>query len=159
MTKGVVMFNLFEYLTTNFEYKDGGLYWRVIPFTRNQVKKGDRAGWDNGVSKSGRRYRRVEINNKTYYEHKLIYMFHTGEIPENVDHIDNNSLNNKIENLRSCTHQQNMLNKKVYKNNKSGIKGVNWDKSHNSWEAKISIRGKQKRLGRLREITKDFFSS
>jgi hypothetical protein len=146
------MFNLFEYLTNNFEYREGALYWRVTPFTKNQVKQGDRAGWDNGISRSGRRYRRVEINGKCYYEHKLIYMFHTGEMPEYLDHIDNDSLNNKIENLRPCTHQQNMLNKKMYKNNTSGIKGVFFEKDRRKWKAVISVDKKQITVGRYNSM-------
>jgi len=146
---------LYESLKAHFSYKDGGLYWKVIPFDslgKNQVKAGDRAGWNNGVGKSGRMYRRIMFNGNTYYEHKLIYMWHHNDMPEFVDHKDNDSLNNDIDNLRPCTHQENMLNKKTYCNNKSGIKGVNWDKGHNSWEAKIAINKKQIRIGRFKSF-------
>jgi len=41
-----------------------------------------------------------------------------------VEHIDSNRLNNRIDNLRFATHQENGINQKLSSNNKSGIKEV-----------------------------------
>jgi hypothetical protein len=68
-----------------------------------------------------------------------------------IDHINGNGLDNRKENLRICTHQQNQYNKKLSKNNSSGIKGVHWDKSRNKWRAKIKINNKEKYLGRFKD--------
>jgi len=64
-----------------------------------------------------------------------------------VDHIDGNPLNNKRDNLRICTHQQNMINRKIGVDNKSGIKGVDWDSKRNKWRARIQVKKKSKHLG------------
>lgn len=54
-----------------------------------------------------------------------------------VDHIDRNKLNNKKNNLRVCTNQQNARNKENPKNNKSGLRGVFWNKEKRKWQTKI----------------------
>jgi hypothetical protein len=62
-----------------------------------------------------------------------------------VDHIDNNGLNNQKYNMRNCTHAQNMMNI-----NKGKMKGVTFKKSHNKyvyWCAQIRVNGKNKHLG------------
>jgi hypothetical protein len=54
-----------------------------------------------------------------------------------VDHIDHDTLNNQVENLRLCTTAQNMCNQGKQKNNTSGFKGVT--KRKNRWEAGIRL--------------------
>jgi hypothetical protein len=58
-----------------------------------------------------------------------------------VDHIDNDGLNNTRENLRFATHQQNCFNKPAPKSNTSGFKGVSWSDALGCWTA--IIRGKR----------------
>jgi hypothetical protein len=64
-----------------------------------------------------------------------------------VDHIDVNSLNNKVENLRESTASENQRNCKIPKNNTSGCKGVYWIKSRSVWEVKINLHGITYRFG------------
>lgn len=63
------------------------------------------------------------------------------------DHIDRNPLNNQKENLRVATSSQNAQNQSMHSNNTSGITGVAWDKSKNSWVAYINIDKKLTKLG------------
>lgn len=59
----------------------------------------------------------------------------------NVDHRDGNKLNNQKSNLRICTHQENMRNRKVHKknsNNASQYKGVIWREHNQKWQAYIN---------------------
>lgn len=57
-----------------------------------------------------------------------------------ADHIYGNKLDNRACNLRIVTRTQNLLNRKVFKNNKSGIRGVHKARS-GKWTARISYKG------------------
>ena len=57
---------------------------------------------------------------------------------ENIDHINGNPLDNRRKNLRICNQSQNTANGKIRKNNKSGYKGVSYNKKFAKWEAYIT---------------------
>ena len=65
-----------------------------------------------------------------------------------VDHINQDKLDNRRENLRICTDQENKLNHSIYSNNTSGASGVNWSKRYNKWEAQLQVDRKVIYLGR-----------
>lgn len=82
--------------------------------------------------------------------HRLIYDTFIG-IPEDleIDHIDRDASNNKLDNLRLATHQDNQQNKRIRKNNTSGFKGVHLHKQSNMYQAYIMCpNGHHKYLGR-----------
>lgn len=130
-----------------FDYIDSDLYWKM---SKSQcIKMGDLAG---NVESGG--YRVIGINGKIYKSHRLIFLYHHGYIPEFLDHIDGNKLNNDISNLRAATLIQNGMNQKKHKSmngkaTSSDYKGVTWDKQREKWRARISIEGKLKHLGRF----------
>lgn len=64
---------------------------------------------------------------------------------EYVDHIDNDALNNRRENLRLCTNKENIRNGGMRKNNTSGYKGVS--RKGAKWEACICVDRKTIHLG------------
>lgn len=77
--------------------------------------------------------------------HRLI-AFHFIPNPDNkkfIDHIDGDRTNNSIENLRWCSHQENMLNKKNYGAYK---KGVTFNKNK-KFISQITVNKKQIYLG------------
>ena len=84
---------------------------------------------------NGRCYRELGVvrlgKRKRLYAHRVIWEMHNGPIPDGlqIDHIDGNSLNNKIENLRLATHSQNLHNRGAQSNNTTGFKGVHRRKS------------------------------
>ena len=75
-----------------------------------------------------------------------------------VDHIHGYKTrnDNRKSNLRICTRSQNNMNQKIRKDNKTGIKGVCWDRYKNKWVAHISIDGKlhRKRFSNFEDATK-----
>jgi len=67
-----------------------------------------------------------------------------------VDHRNGDGLDNRRANLRQATHAQNMGNRRMAKNNKSGFKGVSWNASRRCWCACIGVAGKVRHLGGFR---------
>lgn len=110
--------------TNKFEdliYKDGELYLKM--------------GW------MGKEYKQCSYKNKTYQLHRLIYEYHHEEIPNEffIDHINRDRFDNRIENLRLVTKQENSWNNKG--------KGYYWSKDHNKWRAGITKDYKKVHLG------------
>lgn len=64
-----------------------------------------------------------------------------------IDHINGKPNDNRKENLRKVTHEQNMKNVKIANNNTSGYKGVYYNKRERKWKAMININNKQIHLG------------
>jgi hypothetical protein len=64
-----------------------------------------------------------------------------------IDHIDGDGLNNRKSNLRLATRCENNRNRKINKNNTSGLKGVFWIASRKRWRAEIKADGKKINLG------------
>jgi hypothetical protein len=87
---------------------------------------------------------KMEKTKKTIRMHRVIMNCSDDKI---VDHKDGNGLNNQRENLRICTNLQNQGNRKLNKNNTSGIRGVYLRKDDKKWEANIRINNKTKHLG------------
>ena len=69
-----------------------------------------------------------------------------------VDHINHNPLDNRKENLRVCTQQQNCMNRSKTSKNTSGTVGVCWHKGSGKWVARIKINGKYKSLGSYNDL-------
>jgi len=101
----------------------------------------------------GRNYRRITINNKQYFLHRIIWLWVYGYLPENlIDHKDRNPLNNRLSNLREVSNQCNIRNSKVCKTNKSKITGV--CKSYgDKFEAYIKVNYKKKSLGHFKDFS------
>lgn len=59
-----------------------------------------------------------------------------------VDHANRDKLDNRRRNIRVVTHQQNCQNLGLRSNNKSGVRGVCWDKSRNLWKAGVRVGGR-----------------
>ena len=66
---------------------------------------------------------------------------------QQVDHIDQNTLNNCKSNLRNATHRENMINRKKRPGCTSIYKGVSWCKPISKWKAAIGNYGKKICLG------------
>lgn len=104
-----------------------------------------------GLIASG--YRLVTIYGSRFYAHRLAFLYMLGRWPiGEVDHINGAPDDNRWENLREATHQENGRNVKTAKNNTSGVKGVYWAKDKRKWTAQITISRKTYHLGRFDTI-------
>lgn len=81
--------------------------------------------------------------------HRLIMDAPEGSL---IDHEDQDGLNNRKDNLRFCTKQENARNSKLFSNSTSGVKGVTWQKNRKYWEAHIAIDQKKIHLGSFSTI-------
>jgi len=121
---------------------DTGIFTR-IKVTGRKTKIGDVAGV---TRKDG--YKLIGIDKVQYLSHRLAWLYMYGEFPTDaIDHIDQNPSNNKIDNLRDVTSTKNQRNRKLCKNNTSGVHGVYWHKAGKKWCSKISINDKIIYLG------------
>lgn len=93
-----------EYCRDLFEYKEDGSLVRKI--SRGGNKVGDIVG---SLNRQG--YFQVSVDSVTYKVHQIVFLLHYNYIPKTIDHIDRNKINNRIENLRSVTNRENMLNR------------------------------------------------
>lgn len=75
---------------------------------------------------------------KNYGEQVLMHriILNAGKT-QSVDHKNGNGLDNRKNNIRLCSHQQNMMNRKMPCHNTSGYKGVTWDKQMKKWRAQL----------------------
>lgn len=121
--------------------RDTGDFTWVID--RGRYKKGTLAGYK---TKCG--YLRVQVFKVNILLHRLAWAYINGCWPENeIDHINLNKSDNRIENLRQSTRGENERNKTKYVTNKSGYKGVSWKKRANKWVAQIQIDYKKIHIG------------
>lgn len=110
-----------------------GLYW----------KQGNhKAGY---VDEEGRTS--IRLGGKLYLEHRLIFLYLKGHLPDLIDHIDRDPSNNHIANLRGADKRVNAVNTGIPSNNTSGIKGVSWHKAGVKWTAQIKDKGRKIHLG------------
>ena len=104
----------------HYEPSSGKLFWKKT--TTNRVKVGDEAGT---LCRNGG-YRIVFINRKGYMAHRIAVLLATGKCDpsKEVDHIDHDGGNNRLDNLRIVDRINNMRNIGLGKTNKTGIIGV-----------------------------------
>ena len=115
-----------------FEYRDGKLYNKI--HRNSRAKIGAQAGCLSNYDK----YYKVGINNKGVQLHRVIWEMHNGAIPKGleIDHINRDRADNRIENLRAVTRSVNQHNK--------GGKGVHIDKRAKARPYTAHIKNKQK---------------
>ena len=98
-----------EYLKERFEYdsETGQLIWRT------HLRKARYVGKPAGTKRKGYIY--IYLDKKQQSAHRLIWIFHHGFIPENkqIDHIDGDKTNNRMENLRLASRCENMWNREA----------------------------------------------
>ena len=123
-----------------YEPETGDFYW---------LKSGKKAGCEapNG-------YVLIGIDGQLLLAHRVAWAFMTGEWSKapHLDHINRKRNDNRFANLREASVSQNMANSGARSTSKSGIKGVSWCAATRKWRATIVFGGRQKSLGRHREL-------
>lgn len=124
-----------EQVNNLFAYNDvsGDLTWK----TTNKL-----AGT---VLKNG--YRQISIYGKRYLSHHIVWLMFKGFLPAQLDHINRNKKDNRIENLRECSSAENMQNRPSLKNTSSPYKGARINKTTSKWRAVFTTKGKSYYLG------------
>lgn len=114
-------------------YFDKEDYELIKKYSWSKTKAGYIMAWDT-------------ILQRFIYLHRLL----TGLLDDKeyvVDHRNHNTVDNQKENLRVCTHQENIMNSKISKNNTSGVVGVIWNSNINKWGARIMVNYKTINIG------------
>lgn len=75
--------------------------------------------------------------------HRLILDFSDNEQDLVTDHINNDKLDNRKQNLRKCTQAKNTINRSLMSNNTSGVTGVSFYNNLNKWVAEVKLNGKK----------------
>lgn len=92
-------------------------------------------------------YLEISFNNNNLQAHKLAWYIYYGEYPDfYIDHINGVKTDNRIVNLRKSSALENMRNRKMNKNNTSGVNGVEVTSS-GKYRVRIKVKGKLLNLG------------
>ena len=91
------------------------------------------------------------LNKNRLFMHQFIMGAYPDGKPE-IDHIDGNKLNNRRGNLRFCTRAENSNNRRKYKNNTSGYKGISWNKQAKKWQCRLCFNSKAHYIGLYSDI-------
>jgi len=128
-----------EYLNRLFKYDpSSGKLTRIIS-TSHRVKIGDEVGTVNHYG-----YKVVSILNHKYQVHRIVWAMTHGTWPiDQIDHINGNRSDNRIENLRDVTCRDNKLNLPIHRAGRL----FGCTKNKNKWQVQICIGKKYKYIG------------
>lgn len=145
------------YLAECFKYSpDGKLVWRIRPrhhflTSRGQAIFNAKFSGRGAFTSLARGYAAGKIGGQSYYAHRLIWKLLRWTEPVEIDHINGDKTDNRIENLRNVTRAENMRNCRRYSSNSSGVTGVYFDKRSGKWAAAIRSGGRHIGLGLFAE--------
>lgn len=118
-----------------------GIFRRKI--SKGNSKAGSIVG---GQDKKG--YLKALVLGEYVKMHRLPWFYVYGVWPEQVDHINGIKTDNRIQNLRECSTQENCLNQHgPRKNNRTGARGVHQIPKTGKWRAVVSVLGVRTHLG------------
>ena len=116
--------------------ENGLLYWKTPQRSRNINSP---LG-----SKSKLPYLQFGMDRRIYLVHRVVFAMHHDWWPSEVDHINGNTRDNRIENLRAASRASNTVNrKKLISTNTSGHTGVYYVKKAKQWMARVKVNGKE----------------
>lgn len=123
-----------------YDPETGVFRWRN---SKGPIKAGQIAG---SLKKDG--YRGIQFRGREWGAHRLAWAYVHGQLPQGqLDHANLNKDDNRIANLRLSDQEKQQGNTALSVRNKSGFKGVSWNRFRNKWRAEIRIGGKSVYLG------------
>ncbi len=141
----------------DYDPETGELRWKERPVWMFK-KHHEARSWNTrrrgrlASSKCGNDYLRVTVLYRNFYAHRVVWALCNGKWPsQQIDHINGNRADNRIENLRDVECAQNQRNMGRSIRNKSGVTGVWWDGARSKWQATIWVRKKVVHLGRFKK--------
>jgi hypothetical protein len=145
-----------EYLHECFYYRRGKLFWKWRPlhhFNEDRYRKifnkkyvGSEAGVTKDHGKSGYRHI-INIDYISYKRYRIIFVMFNGNFSEEIDHINGDPLDDRIENLRESTRGQNSMNSSLQERRIGEFKGVSLIKKNNKYKARLKLYGKEIHIG------------
>ena len=129
----------------DYDKQKGQVMWK---FHENPSVRTKLIGKEAGcVNKASPPYRYLELNGEAFPLHVLIFILEKNYRPFQIDHVNGNSLDNRIENLKACSNQNiNQRNRQSHRNGR--LPGCYFCKCTNRWRAQVRIDNKIKHLGR-----------
>jgi hypothetical protein len=128
-----------------------GLRWKVNRGTK--IKAGRVAG---AISRNanGKIYWKVLSSSRPMKVHRVIMAITSGVdlAGMEVDHINGDGCDNRVENLRLATSAQNKRNCRMRIASKSGVRGVDWASHKNKWRVRIRHDGGHSHIGYFRNL-------
>lgn len=92
-------------------------------------------------------YLEINIFDTVYKSHRLAFLYMMGRWPNEVDHINGQRSDNRWCNLREVDKHENMKNRGINRNNKSGTSGITWFAQTGQWRVRISFDNTRISLG------------
>lgn len=150
-----------QYLREAVDYDQytGQMYWRIRPLHHFKNQRGmtqtnaARAGKPAFDCPHTQGYLHGRINNKLMFAHRVAWAIFYGKHPDGeIDHLNHDRKDNRIENLRLVDRLSNGKNLSMPISNKSGIIGVHWANIAQRWCAQIRVDNKIKHLGYFKNM-------
>lgn len=103
--------NYEKYILQHFKYENG------------KITRDDRKNSNGSIDKDG--YLIIKVKNKQFKSHRIAWLLNYGKFPESeLDHINRNKLDNRIQNLRESNRSEQNKNKEKKPNKKTGEIGI-----------------------------------